>query len=374
MSGINLEQFRSSKKTEPFRSFMQQDIELFGSGLGDKKKERMYNELGILLSSGVDIKTALEMLEQEQSGKKDRLLVQEIREAVISGKSLSAAFRHSGKFSPYEFYSLEIGEETGKIVEVLDQMTTFFGKKVQQKRQVINAFSYPAIVMATAFGAVFFMLNYMVPMFGDVFKRFGGDLPDLTKMIMAFAEIFSANFPYLVIALLILVVVMITQRKQVWFRKLSSSMLLKTWVIGGMVDKIYMGRFCTSMALLMGARVPMIRAIELMEQMIGFYPVEEALASIKGMIMKGRSLHESMQEFPVFGKRMVSLVKVGEEVNQLEAMFSRMSQQYTDEVEYQTGLISSLLEPVMIIFLGLVVGIILVAMYLPLFELSLNFR
>jgi type IV pilus assembly protein PilC len=124
------------------------------------------------------------------------------------------------------------------------------------------------------------------------------------------------------------------------------------------------------MTLLIGSKIPLLRALSLVRQMIGFYPIEISLTEIESYILKGDSLHSSLSHFAVYHKRMISLIKVGEEVNQLEEFFEKIGKQYTDDVEHQTAMIGSLIEPFMIIFLGIVVGIILIAMYLPLFNLS----
>jgi type IV pilus assembly protein PilC len=164
-----------------------------------------------------------------------------------------------------------------------------------------------------------------------------------------------------------------TQRQKIWFRDYSVRIILKIPLIGEIIRKIYLARFCHSMALLIGSKIPILRAIGLVKQMIGFYPIEISLAKIETDIVQGVALNKSLSEFNIYPRRMISLVKVGEEVNQLESFFGKIAKQYTEDVEHQTGLISSMLEPVMIIFLGVIVGVILIAMYLPLFQLSTTF-
>jgi type IV pilus assembly protein PilC len=128
------------------------------------------------------------------------------------------------------------------------------------------------------------------------------------------------------------------------------------------------------MTLLIGSRIPLLKAIDLVNAMIGFYPIEASLKKVQERILQGESLYKSLEEHAIYPKRMVYLIKVGEEVNQLELFFSTISKQYTEEVEHKTAMISSLMEPFLIIFLGLVVGVILVSMYLPLFQLSNSFE
>lgn len=141
-------------------------------------------------------------------------------------------------------------------------------------------------------------------------------------------------------------------------------------VIGRIVYAVQLARFSSSMALLLGSKVPIIRSINLVSQMITFYPIQVTLESMAADILNGVSLHESMSQFSVYNRKMVSLLKVGEEVNKLDIFFEKLSQQFSADVEHQTSLLNTFLEPVMIIFLGLVVGFILLAMYLPMFQVS----
>jgi type IV pilus assembly protein PilC len=376
MSGIDFDKLvkknapKTTVKTGSFMEILNRDIKLFGSTLSDKKKEEFYLELHILLTAGVDIKTTLELVANEQVKERDKELINTIKNNVINGSTLSASIRTTGQFTSYEYYSLQIGEESGKINLVLKELATFYQKKIKQRRQVVSALTYPAIVLFASFGAVLFMMNFIVPMFADIFKRFGGDLPVLTKIILNISNGIRHYF-FLVFGLLSLTGILVyKQRQKPWFRNTSSAIILKMPLFGEMVRKIYLARFCHSMTLLIGAKMPLLRSISLVRQMIDFYPIEVSLESIETYILKGDSLHAALSNYPIYHKRMISLIKVGEEVNQLEGFFDKIAKQYSDDVEYQTTMISSLIEPFMIIFLGLIVGIILIAMYLPLFNLS----
>ncbi len=363
------------KEEKGIFDFLNKDIKFFGSsGLDDQKKEHFYSELNILFGAGIDIKTALELIEAEQIKDGDRLLFKKIKDAVIGGSSFSNALEQSGEFSPYEFFSLRIGEESGKLPEVLVELSSFFTKKIKQKRLVVGALTYPAIVFSVSIGAIFFMMNFIVPMFTDVFKRFkGGKLPYVTQMIINISHAMSTYSVYFFAIVGISVAFIYSQRNQIWYRKLSSSLVLKSPIAGEITQKIFLARFCHSMGLLIGAKTPMIEAIRLVKKMIGFYPIEHSLDIVEEKIFKGESLNASLSGFPIYNKRMISLIKVAEEVNQLDRIFNQLSEQYSTEVEHQTSLIGSLIEPFMIIFLGVMVAVILVSMYLPLFQLSSSF-
>ncbi|TND10223.1 MAG: type II secretory pathway, component PulF [Bacteroidetes bacterium] len=380
MAGIDIRQVKQKQAKEKdapagssISELLNKDIRLFGKSFGDKKKERFYAELNLLLAAGIDIKTALELIEQEQPKAAERQLLNGIRTAVINGSSLSDALQATGRFSAYEFYSIRIGEETGRMAEVLNDLADYFTKKIKQRRKVSGALSYPMVVLGAAVLVVFFMMKFVVPMFADVFKRFKQELPPLTKGIISLSESFSAYSGYFFLAVFGLLIFCYAQRKQSWYRKFSSAFVLRLPYFGKLVQKIYLERFCHAMHLLTVAKTPLVNALELVEKMVGYYPIEMALEKVRDDILHGKSLHESLAQFPVFNRRMVSLLRVAEEVNQLDLIFGKLSKQYTEEIDHETSIIGSVVEPVMIIVLGLLVAVILVAMYLPMFQLSTAF-
>ena len=349
---------------------LSKEINLWGKEMKDKKKESFYSEFTILLSSGIDIRTALDIIVDEQTSETDRKIFQSIKSDIIGGIGIADAIQKSGRFSTYEFYSLKIGEESGRLKDVMADLSVFFSKKIKQRRQLTSALTYPTLVIVTAMVAVVFMLNFIVPMFVDVFKRFNGEMPALTKNIIALSVFFKAYLWYMVLAIVMLVVALLSVRKTEYFRARSAVILLKLPLFGGIVQKVYLTRFCQSMALLLGAKTPMLRSLGLVRHMIGFYPFEKAIEKMEADILHGKLLHQSMAQFTLFDARIISLVRVAEEVNQLENIFGKLNSQYNEELEHKIGMLGSLLEPVMIIVVGGLVSVILISMYLPLFQLS----
>lgn len=349
---------------------MNRDIKLRNMAMNDQVRNAFYLELQVLLNAGIDIRTALELIEEEQKRQITKSLVNELKQQVISGKSLSMSMQHSKEFTAYEYYSIQIGEETGKLNTVLKELSTYYKAKIKLRRQLVSALTYPAVVLTTSFGAIFFMLNFIVPMFSDIFKRFGNDLPWITQKIVNISNILRGNLWFVLSFLLVSIVFIYTQRKKNWYRKYSSKFVLRLPIFGKLIQKIYLARFANSMSLLISARIPILRAIQLVNQMINFYPIEISLKKIEEDVMQGAPLHKSMQDFSVYPAKMISLIKVGEEVNKLDEFFAQISEQYTQEVEHQSSVISSLLEPIILLVLGTIVGVILISMYLPLFQMS----
>jgi len=354
-------------------AFLNQDISFGSKQVPDKKKEGLYVELSTLLLSGIDLRTALELILVDQENAKDKILFEGIRERILSGLALSEALKETERFSDYEYFSLKIGEETGRLGEVLTDLAKYYKSKIQQRRKIISAVSYPVIVLCTSMGAVLFMIKFVVPMFADVFLRFGGKLPWITATIIGISAWFDKYFMWMFLGLVCLVLLYFLKRKSAGFRKFSSGLLVRMPIVGDIVKKIYLARFANTMRLLVSTDTPLLRSIALVRQMIDFYPIETSLLAVEQGILKGESLHKSLSAFSFYPPKMIQLIKVGEEVNRMDYFFEKIAQQYTEEVEFKTNAISSLLEPIIIIFLGLVVGLILIAMYLPMFQMSNSF-
>lgn len=377
MSGIkiNTTQKKSSKKgtANSIQALLNKDISFSSGAWSDSKKEQLYAELSTLLNSGLDVRLSLEMLADGQTNQKGKDVLSAILNHVVSGDSLSDAIEKSNKFSSYEYFSIRIGEETGKLAHVLNDLALYYKKRIKQKRQVVNALAYPVIVLCTAFGAILFMMYFIVPMFADVFKRFGGDLPEITKLIIAISEGLMIYFPWFALLLTTLIIFVVSQKNQLWFRKGKDIVISNIPFFGELYRKSNLAQFCSIMSLLVGAKIHLLQAIELTEKIVSFYPIQSALETVKKEVLQGKPFHKSIASFKVFDRKMVSLIKVGEEVNQLEKFFEKIAEQYSDEVDHKTSVMGNFIEPLLLIFLGFVVGTVLIAMYLPMFKLSSNF-
>lgn len=358
------------KKASPVSEFLNKDIKLFKSKFSDKKKEKFYSELQTLLKAGIDIRSALELIEDSQTKESDKLLISDIKEFIVKGGTFNKALKSNSVFTPYEFNSIRIGEESGRLLDVLANIQAYYQRQIEQKRLVINALSYPVIVLLTAFGAVFFLMRFVVPMFKDLFARFNSDLPMVTKVVLSISG-FIGDYSLMVILLSIaLFVLLYSQRKKEWYLKLSSNLLLRIPYIGDLVKKIHLSRFCQTLSLLISAKTPIVDSLRLTQEMLEYYPIKSSLQEIQERVTKGEALNRCMSDYGIYDKKMIALIRVGEEANQLDKMFDKLYYQYSDETKYQLNLLGTIVEPLMIVFLGGIVAIILIAMYLPLFQLS----
>lgn len=336
----------------------------------DKQKEDFYREFSTLIKSGVDFNQALVILTEQQKSKYIRSVYKDINDAVVKGKPLHETIKSYPFFSPYEYYSIKIGEETRRLPEIFDQLQKFYTRKIKMKRQIVSVLAYPVFVLLITFAVLYFMLNYVVPMFANVFQQFGKELPEITKFVVKLSDNFSMIAGIISIFIVSLFVMQRLLRNNAKYKSIIASILLKTPFFGTLIQKIYLARFCQSLSLLLSAKTPLITALELTEKMITFYPLKQALLNSKKDILKGETLANSLKKHPFFTPKIISLTAIGEQINELDKMYDELANQYNEDIDHSTKMIGTILEPLMILIIGGIVGFIMVAMYSPLFDLS----
>lgn len=359
---------------ESIKAILSKDISFKKKKFGYRERQKLFNDLAILFSSGVDIKTSLEIISDELSVK-EKVIIDNVLTDVLKGSSLSNAFEKTNYFEQYDILSIRVGEESGTLDKVLISLSGYYQNRLEQNRKMTGALTYPTIVLFTAIVAIGFMLNFIVPMFRDVFSRFNSNnkLPWITQKVIDASDFISAYF-YLIIFVCLSIFFLIKFIKSHKKHSVYYFMFLfKIPFIGDLNRKMQLSRFCLCMELLTGANIPLIDAIRLIKKMIGFVPLENALSVIENDLIRGSSLHTTMKKDKLFDKRMTSLIKVAEEINSLDTVFNKLRIQYEADVNYKSGILNNFLEPIMIILVGFIVGIILISMYLPMFQISTTF-
>ncbi len=351
-------------------SFLKKEITLFNNAFGNKIKEDFYTELSVLLKAGISLKDGLDLIGNSQKKKQNQDILNIISKQIVSGLSLSEALKTHKQFTDYEYYSIKIGEETGTLFQVTEQLGSFFARKNEQRRNLISALTYPIIILSTAVLVVVFMLRFVVPMFQDIFRQQGVDLPTITKVIIRISD-FIGNYGWLMlIAILMIIVSKSFLNKKKRFKQYKDLFILKLPFVGNFVKTIYLSQFTQAVSLLTASKVPVVNSIQLVKQMIDFYPLQNALETVEQHILKGQSLSKSLGNHKLFDDKMIALVKVAEETNQTEFIFDRLNMQYNTQVQQQSKMLSTIMEPFIILIVGILVGVILIAMYLPMFKLS----
>lgn len=370
----NIKKQKRQEKQEGAGNIFTREITLFSKELSAQKKEIFFKELMVLLESGVQLKPALDIIKQYSFSKKDKAVFEFVIKEITMGQNLSSALRNSKKFSDYDTYCIQIGEESGQLIKVLDQLHSYYGGRIKQKRAFTKALSYPIVIVSVSILALLFLLNFLVPMFSDLYQKMGSELPPFTKMVIAASSFFNQNFKFIVLLLLLIGIVYFTQRKKDWLRSALATILLKTPIVGPIVKKSQLARLSQAFSLLISANLPITQSVNLLSKMISFYPIQQSLFQIEKDLELGSPLNESMSKHSIYGGKFIAMIKIGEEVNQLDKMFERLTEQFNDEIEYSSSILSSVLEPLLIVFLAVIVGVVLIAMYLPLFKLSVTLQ
>lgn len=351
-------------------SFLKYEVKIFKTSFSNKKKEAFYTELAILLKAGISLKDSLSLIVRAFQSKKDQKIFNGIIEELIRGANFSSALALYKDFTEYEYYSIKIGEETGILKQVTKELGLFFKRKNEQRRIVINALTYPIVILSTAFFAVLFMLKFVVPMFVDIFEQNNVELPWITKLIMRLSSVFQRYIGFFLMGMSLLIVFRKYLTKEKIVKKFLANLVLKIPFIGELVRKVHLAQFTQATALLTSAQVPILNSIRLSSKMIIFYPLQEGLVQVEQALLVGKSLGESMQGLQVFDQKMISLIKVADETNQNQFIFQRLTEHYNDEIQQKTKMLGTIMEPLIIIILGAIIAVILIAMYLPMFKLS----
>lgn len=338
--------------------------------LSDKRREEFYYNLHTLSEAELDIESSLLLLAEEKGSISELYL--RLRNLILDGSSFSMAMESTGLFSDYEINSIHIGEESGRTTIVLDNLYEYFKGKNELRRQMVSMLTYPSIMIVISIGVVYFLMTFIVPTVAGVFERMQSGLPPITEFMLSLSRAFETYVPWILYPSMLVFLFFFLSRKTPWFKKGSAQFILRMPVFGELFRRIYLARLTESLSLLIASQVPLERAFELVSTMITFYPIQKTLEPIREKLIEGSTLSDCFAQYKIYDNRFVAMVKVGEEVNRLEKMMDNLSQSYANSVDYQSKLLKSLMEPIVIIFVGAVVALVAMALVLPIFQMTAN--
>lgn len=337
----------------------------------DSHKEILFSELHALLTSGIDFNRALMLIIQNEKNAGLKSMLQQLQQDVISGKAFWQSMSREKVFSKLDSGVIRIGEETGKISDSLYFLSDYYNKKITQRRMITSAVSYPIIILATAILVFVFMIMVIVPLFVDVYSRTGGELPGITVAVMAFSD----NFMYYLLIFCLLgigiSIVFNPKQKNERLQKIRTCFLLRIPIVGQMISLNYQSNFCKLLYLLYSSGITLLHGVEMLAEIITFYPYSKSLVSIAEGIRMGGSFSGNVGKFPeLYDNRLLTLLQVGEETNTLSTMLNKQGKELTSQLEYKIKQLGSIMEPLLILFIGILVATILISMYLPMFRLG----
>jgi type IV pilus assembly protein PilC len=328
-------------------------------------------QFATMIEAGLSVVAALAILEEQTDDKYLAAVVKELRADVEGGLLLSQAMgRHPKIFSRLYVAMVEAGEAAGILDEVLDRVAYQIEKETQIKRRVKGAMIYPSMVLGFATLVLTGMLMFLVPVFVKIFADLGGDLPTLTQWVVNASNLLRSRW-YIIFPVVIAVALTLRKLKktekgrQVWDR-MKLAMPMK---IGQVVLKVTMARFSRTLSTLVASGVDIIKSLEITGTTSGNWIVEEALADVRARVHEGVPIAQPLLENPIFPPMVSQMVKIGEETGELEKMLGKIADFYEDEVDASVQTLTSIVEPIMMIGVGLMVGVIIISMYLPMFKM-----
>jgi type IV pilus assembly protein PilC len=327
-------------------------------------------QLSTMISSGMTILRALTVLEEQSDNSLLKETLANVRGDVEAGMMLSDAIeRHPKVFNPLFVSMVRAGETGGVLEESLMRTADQLEKDASLRRQVRGAMIYPAMVITFATIVLLALVAFLIPVFEGVFKQFGGHLPALTEVMVKFSHLVNDQWYILVLFVVITSTSFIYFKKSKWGRPRWDAFRLRVPMkIGDVVQKVAIARWSRTFASLVSAGVPIMQAIEITGKTAGNAVIERSMADVIANVKNGGTISEPLSHAKVFPPMVAHMVGVGEETGALDTMLAKVADFYEDEVAAAIKALTSILEPAMIILVGGIVGVIVISMYLPLFD------
>jgi type IV pilus assembly protein PilC len=327
-------------------------------------------QFSVMLDAGLPLVQCLDILGSQEENKTFAAIINEVRSDVESGMSIADSMRKHPKAFDNLFTNMVAAGEAGGILDViLQRLSTYIEKAVKLNSQVKSALIYPVSIIVIAAGVVFIILWKVIPVFAQLFSGLGGEMPFLTRMVIG-ASNFIARYILLIIPAIAAGCVAVGKYHQTYRgRRVLDGLLLKIPVIGMLLRKISVARFCRTLATLTASGVPILDGLEITAKTSGNAIIEDAIMAVRKSVEEGRTVSEPLAETKVFPPMVVQMINVGEQTGALDQMLSKIADFYEDEVDTAVAGLMKLIEPVMITVLGAVIGTIVAAMYLPLYSI-----
>jgi type IV pilus assembly protein PilC len=342
----------------------------FGGGINQKSIAVFTRQFSVMIDAGLPLVQCLDILGQQQENKAFQKVILQVRQDVEAGAALAEALRkHPQAFSDLYVHMVAAGEAGGILDTILQRLANYIEKAVKLRGQVRSALVYPVAVITIAIVVIYIILWKVIPVFATLFESLGTQLPFLTQVIVNVSR-FIGNFWWLIIMVVIGGIFAIRQYYQTDAGRYQlDKLLLKAPVIGLLLRKIAVARFCRTLGTLLSSGVAILESLDITARTSGNAVIEEAILKVRKDVEEGKSLAEPLARTEQFPPMVCQMVGVGEQTGAMDTMLSKIADFYEDEVDAAVEGMMALLEPVMIAFLGVVIGTIVVAMYLPMFSL-----
>ncbi len=357
---------------------MQADLEVestsfsFGGGVKDDELYHFTRLFGTLTRAGIPIIETLEMLVNRADSPTMKNALKNIVASISDGTSLKSSFeKYPNIFDRTYLQLLEVGEESGKMPQVLDRLTGLLKKRIQLRGMIIKALTYPLLVLVLSFIVVVAILIKIVPRFKEIYSKFGGDLPAITQFTLACSDALINYFPAFAIGAVLFVVILAMLKRTNTGKRLYDRTVLRLPLFGLMFHTYEIAGFAKSFSMLIHSGITVTSAMELIRQSVDREPIRESITNAAEMIRQGKDIAQSFDsQLPWLPELLNRMVAVGERSGNLPEMLDHVSEYYEEEFNNKVETLASLIEPMLIVFLGVIIGGIVVSLYLPIFGMA----
>ena len=343
----------------------------FFQGITEKEVAVFTRQLATMIDAGLPLVQSLEILANQQENKtfKDTLLA--VKTGVEGGSTFSDALRkHPKAFDDLYTNLVTAGEIGGTLDIILNRLSQYMEKSIALKKRVKGAMVYPAAILGVSVLVVMVLLIFVIPVFEKMFAGFGSALPVPTQVIIVISNFMKANILYMIVGAIGLVFLFRRYNRTEQGRKVVDRVLLKLPVFGDLLLKIATARFTRTLGTLVSSGVPILDGLLITARASGNKVIEEAIMKTRVSISEGKTIAEPLEQSKVFSGMVVQMIGVGESTGSLDAMLNKVADFYDEEVDATVAALTSLLEPLMMVFLGVLIGGMMVAMYLPIFKMA----
>ncbi|HEY5995993.1 MAG TPA: type II secretion system F family protein [Candidatus Deferrimicrobiaceae bacterium] len=344
----------------------------FGGGKVTQKDLAIFTrQFATMIDAGLPLVQCLEILGSQQENPAFKKIVFKVKEDVEGGSTFADALGKHPRFFDELFVNLVGAGEVGGILDtILSRLAAYIEKAMRLQKKIKSAMVYPATILAVALVVTLVLLLKVIPIFGSMFRDFGQDLPAATVFVMGISDWTRKYFFVFVVFVVAIVMAIKWYYRQESGRRLIDGLLLKTPVVGPLLQRIAVARFSRTLGTMVSSGVPILEAMDIVAKSAGNKVIEEAISKARLSISEGKTIADPLGESGVFPSMVTQMVGVGEATGALDTMLNKIADFYDEEVDTAVDALTSLLEPMLMVFLGVVVGGLVIAMYLPIFKLA----
>ena len=328
-------------------------------------------QFSTMIDAGLPLVQGLTILAEQSENPTFKAILKEITKDVEGGSTLAEAMKKHPKIFDSLFVNLVAAGEVGGILDtILRRLAQFIEKAEKLKSQIKGAMTYPIVVMAIAIIVISVILVFVIPVFEDMFKSFGSALPTPTQIVVNMSRFLKGNIHWIIIALIALGYGLKRYRNTAGGRKQTDTLFLKLPVFGNLLKKTAVARFTRTLGTMISSGVPILDALEIVAKTAGNVVIEEIIYEVRGSIAEGQTIAEPLSENDIFPGMVIQMIAVGEATGALDSMLEKIADFYDEEVDQAVAALTSMLEPLLMLFLGGSIGGLVIAMYLPIFGMA----